>query len=234
MAPFMLDLEKPAYANENGLGTGKVDVHFAPLDSCPFEPKEFTNLENPVEANKMCSDAGVARYLILFDFEAAGSELTNPEDSTCPDEDSYADNGGAQPDGNKQKLIRRSDEGKKHIGKNLNGLGTIKQNFHMPIKQVAKELNVGIATLTCNCRNVGIHRWPYRKTKSIQTLIDYLQVKNGGAQPEKNKREILKELKEEKRKMKENPNIQLALTTKQFRQCHFKAMYEKRKNTRLV
>ncbi|PWA44034.1 protein RKD1 [Artemisia annua] len=32
----------------------------------------------------------------------------------------YADNGGAQPDGNKQKLIRRSDEGKKHIEKNPN------------------------------------------------------------------------------------------------------------------
>ncbi|PWA44033.1 hypothetical protein CTI12_AA530020 [Artemisia annua] len=104
---------------------------------------------------------------------------------------------------------------------------TIKQYFHMPIKQAAKELNVGIATLTCNCRNVGIHRWPYRKLKSIQTLIDYLQVENGGAQPEKNKREILKELKEEKRQMEENPNIQLAITTRQFSQCHFKAMYEK-------
>ncbi|PWA67896.1 Beta-glucosidase-like SFR2, chloroplastic [Artemisia annua] len=77
MAPFMLDLEKPAYANENGLGTGVARYLYDVL------------MPGYRKSGSPSLDFNMPKQFILFDFEAAGSELTNPEDSTCPDEDSY-------------------------------------------------------------------------------------------------------------------------------------------------
>jgi len=46
----------------------------------------------------------------------------------------------------------------------------------MPIKQAARELNVGLTVFKKRCRELGIPRWPHRKVKSLQTLIDNVQV----------------------------------------------------------
>lgn len=52
----------------------------------------------------------------------------------------------------------------------------VSQYFYMPIMQAARELNVGLTLLKKRCRELGIPRWPHRKMKSLQSLIDNVQV----------------------------------------------------------
>ncbi|PWA61736.1 Plant regulator RWP-RK [Artemisia annua] len=51
----------------------------------------------------------------------------------------------------------------------------ISQYFHMTIRQAAKELNVSLTAFKRNSRDVGIQRWPYRKLKSINSIINDFQ-----------------------------------------------------------
>ena len=53
----------------------------------------------------------------------------------------------------------------------------IARYFRLPIAEAAKELNVGLTALQKNCREVGFNRWPYRKLKSLDLLINTLQVR---------------------------------------------------------
>jgi hypothetical protein len=46
----------------------------------------------------------------------------------------------------------------------------------MPIKQAVQELKVGVTVLKKRCRELGIARWPHCKVKSLNTLIDNIQV----------------------------------------------------------
>jgi hypothetical protein len=48
--------------------------------------------------------------------------------------------------------------------------------FHMPITQASKELKVGLTVLKKRCREFGIPRWPHRKMKSLESLINNIQV----------------------------------------------------------
>jgi len=52
----------------------------------------------------------------------------------------------------------------------------VSRHFSVPIKQAARELNVGVTVLKKQCRKLGIPRWPHRKVKSLQKLIDNVQV----------------------------------------------------------
>jgi hypothetical protein len=52
----------------------------------------------------------------------------------------------------------------------------VSRHFSMPIKQAARELNVGLTVLKKRCRELSISRWPHRKVKSLQTLINNVQV----------------------------------------------------------
>jgi hypothetical protein len=52
----------------------------------------------------------------------------------------------------------------------------VSQHFSMPIQQAARELNMGVTVLKKRCRELGIPRWPQRKLKKLQTLIDNVQV----------------------------------------------------------
>ena len=54
----------------------------------------------------------------------------------------------------------------------------VSQYFYMPIMQAARELNVGLTLLKKRCRELGIPRWPHRKMKSLQSLINNVQVPN--------------------------------------------------------
>lgn len=55
-------------------------------------------------------------------------------------------------------------------------LEDVSEHFSVPIKQAAHELNVGLTVLKKQCRKLGFARWPYRKVKSLQTLINNVQV----------------------------------------------------------
>jgi len=50
-------------------------------------------------------------------------------------------------------------------------LEELEQFFNVPEKQVAKNLGVCLTSLKKLCRHHGIHRWPYRKLKSIEKKI---------------------------------------------------------------
>jgi hypothetical protein len=52
----------------------------------------------------------------------------------------------------------------------------VSRHFCMPIKQAVQELKVGVTMLKKQCRELGIARWPHRKVKSLNTLIDNIQV----------------------------------------------------------
>jgi hypothetical protein len=52
----------------------------------------------------------------------------------------------------------------------------VSRHFCMPIKQAVQELKVGVTMLKKRCRELGIARWPHRKVKSLNTLIDNIQV----------------------------------------------------------
>lgn len=55
-------------------------------------------------------------------------------------------------------------------------LEEIRKYFDLPITKAAKELNVGLTVLKKRCRELGIMRWPHRKIKSLQCLIDNVKV----------------------------------------------------------
>lgn len=55
-------------------------------------------------------------------------------------------------------------------------LDEIQKYFDVPITKAAKELNVGLTVLKKRCRELNIMRWPHRKIKSLQSLIDNAKV----------------------------------------------------------
>jgi len=54
-------------------------------------------------------------------------------------------------------------------------LEELAQYFHLPINEVAVELGICATVLKKICRKNGIKRWPHRKIKSIDTMIDALE-----------------------------------------------------------
>jgi hypothetical protein len=52
----------------------------------------------------------------------------------------------------------------------------VSRHFCMLIKEVVQELKVGVTMLKKLSRELGITRWPHHKVKSLNTLIDNIQV----------------------------------------------------------
>lgn len=48
--------------------------------------------------------------------------------------------------------------------------------FHLPIREASKTLKIGVSILKRKCRKYGIPRWPHRKIKSLESLINDLEV----------------------------------------------------------
>uniref|UniRef100_A0A0E0L9L9 RWP-RK domain-containing protein n=1 Tax=Oryza punctata TaxID=4537 RepID=A0A0E0L9L9_ORYPU len=107
----------------------------------------------------------------------------------------------------------------------------VSQYFYMPITQAARELNVGLTLLKKKCRELGIPRWPHRKMKSLQTLINNVQVlqEASKANNEDQLRMLVEMLQEERRLLEQKPYVQLEEKTKRLRQACFKANYKKRR-----
>ncbi|CDY27033.1 BnaA02g10530D [Brassica napus] len=80
-------------------------------------------------------------------------------------------------------------------------MAEIKKFFDRPIKNAAKELNVGLTVLKKRCRELGIHRWPHRKLKSLNSLIGNL--KGVGMEEE------VKNLEEHRILIKQEPDAEL-------------------------
>ncbi|MCO5563150.1 hypothetical protein L7F22_016787 [Adiantum nelumboides] len=110
-------------------------------------------------------------------------------------------------------------------------LHELSQYFSMPINQAAKKLNVGLTVLKKRCREFKIPRWPHRKMKSINCLIDNIKdlAEEQGVNSSPRVLKVVRELEEQRRLMEEMPAAELAERTKKLRQACFKANYKKRR-----
>ncbi|GMJ13609.1 hypothetical protein HRI_005030000 [Hibiscus trionum] len=99
-------------------------------------------------------------------------------------------------------------------------LDEIQKYFGFPISIAAKEMNVGLTLLKKRCRELNILRWPHRKIKSLQSLIN--NVKELGLTNE------IEMLEEHQRMLEKLPDMELTERTKKLRQACFKANYKKR------
>ncbi|XP_022642692.1 protein RKD4 isoform X1 [Vigna radiata var. radiata] len=97
----------------------------------------------------------------------------------------------------------------------------IKKHFDVPINEAAKQMNVGLTMLKRRCRELNIMRWPHRKLKSLQLLIE--NVKELGLADE------VPMLEKHKRLLEKLPGLELCAKAKKLRQACFKANYKRRR-----
>lgn len=86
-------------------------------------------------------------------------------------------------------------------------LEELAQYFHLPINEVALELGVCATVLKKICRKNGIKRWPHRKIKSIDTMVEALEsVVPSSPQEQKQILADIENLKEKRAFLEKNPN----------------------------
>ncbi|KAI4307096.1 hypothetical protein L6164_030320 [Bauhinia variegata] len=115
---------------------------------------------------------------------------------------------GSRPSGRKKKTCSLE-------------LGEIRNYFDVPITKAAKQLNVGLTLLKRRCRELNIMRWPHRKIKSLNSLIN--NVKEMGLTEE------VAMLERHRMLVEKLPDMELTEETKRLRQACFKANYKRRK-----
>lgn len=96
---------------------------------------------------------------------------------------------------------------KAHTNAHEFDLEELAQFFHLPINEVAVELGVCATVLKKICRKNGIKRWPHRKIKSIDTMVDALESVVPSSPEEQ--RQILADiqtLREKRSFLEKNPN----------------------------
>ena len=101
--------------------------------------------------------------------------------------------------------------------------------FHMPSEQACRKLGVGLTVLKRQCRKFGIKRWPFRKIKSLDRLINNV---SAGIVPSEGGRVLLKsveELEEQKRQMEVCAIHELDEETKRLQQAYSKANHKLRR-----
>ncbi|CAN6233462.1 unnamed protein product [Urochloa humidicola] len=120
---------------------------------------------------------------------------------------------------------RSGPEGKKALTFEL-----VSGHFCMPIKQAARELNVGVTVLKKRCRELGIPRWPHRKVKSLQTLIDNVQELGKFTEKQDGHltRSVVESLERKKKLIEERPEVMLDEETKELRQVCFKERFKRK------
>lgn len=51
--------------------------------------------------------------------------------------------------------------------------------YHLPISNAAKKFDIGLTLLKKRCRELGLRRWPYRKLKSMDKLLQSIESVDG-------------------------------------------------------
>eukprot|EP00276_Gloeochaete_wittrockiana_P018738 CAMPEP_0184345124 /NCGR_PEP_ID=MMETSP1089-20130417/13571_1 /TAXON_ID=38269 ORGANISM="Gloeochaete wittrockiana, Strain SAG46.84" /NCGR_SAMPLE_ID=MMETSP1089 /ASSEMBLY_ACC=CAM_ASM_000445 /LENGTH=162 /DNA_ID=CAMNT_0026675301 /DNA_START=63 /DNA_END=548 /DNA_ORIENTATION=+ len=82
----------------------------------------------------------------------------------------------------------------KHCEKGDLTLDDLSPFFHLPINEASKKLGICATVLKKICRKIGISRWPHRKFKSVDMLIE--KVKEEGGDDVAAKLEYLEETRE--------------------------------------
>ena len=101
--------------------------------------------------------------------------------------------------------------------------------FHLPINEAATQLGVCPTVLKKMCRNKGVDRWPHRKIKSIDSLIESLQkvIDENGEAPKLNM--DMNVLLEKKKYLLENPNVSYKSVVSKYCINSFRAQIQKAK-----
>lgn len=105
--------------------------------------------------------------------------------------------------------------------------------FDVPITEASRSLKVGLTVLKRKCREFGIPRWPHRKIKSLDSLIQDLQeeAKRQEREDEAAAMAAMKRtriLETERQKIEKKPGIDIQKDTKRFRQDIFKRKHKAR------
>lgn len=105
--------------------------------------------------------------------------------------------------------------------------------FDVPITEASRSLKVGLTVLKRKCREFGIPRWPHRKIKSLDSLIQDLQEETK-RQEREDKAAAMAAMKRtriletERQKIEKKPGIDIQKDTKRFRQDIFKRRHKAR------
>ncbi|TVU28504.1 hypothetical protein EJB05_20023, partial [Eragrostis curvula] len=107
----------------------------------------------------------------------------------------------------------------------------VSRHFGMPINQAAKKLNVGLTVLKKRCRELGIPRWPHRKLKSLQMLIDNVQELGQETEQVDGQRtgRVVEMLEQTKKLIEERPEENLDKKTRELRQACYKMKFERKR-----
>ncbi|KAL0797963.1 hypothetical protein Bca101_053137 [Brassica carinata] len=120
---------------------------------------------------------------------------------------------------------------------------TIKLYYHMPLTQVAKELNIGLTLLKKKCRDLGIQRWPHQVELNwvevtnltsyiFQLLAFYLanEMLEKGEGDADDLRNVLEKLKKVEKMMEELPDLEFEDKIKRLRQAFYKARQKRKRS----
>ncbi|KAG2695184.1 hypothetical protein I3760_07G003000 [Carya illinoinensis] len=112
-------------------------------------------------------------------------------------------------------------------------LSDLAKYFDLPITEASRNLKVGLTVLKKKCRELGIPRWPHRKIKSLDGLIQDLQ-EEAKCQQQENEAAAMavakrrRMLESEKENIERKPFMELQTETKRFRQDVFKRRHRAR------
>ncbi|KAF2075265.1 hypothetical protein CYY_003441 [Polysphondylium violaceum] len=89
------------------------------------------------------------------------------------------------------------------------GFDQLSKFFHLPINDVAKELGICATMLKKICRRNGIPRWPHRKIKSLNKMIENLEqsLQNNTSEADECIKQEIITLKNKKTLIMKNPSI---------------------------
>ncbi|KAL1215622.1 Protein RKD5 [Cardamine amara subsp. amara] len=131
----------------------------------------------------------------------------------------------SESDAKTEMMIKKRRAPSKHVAEL--SLEQLSKYFGVTIVEASRRLNIGLTVLKKKCREFGIPRWPHRKIKSLETLIQDLQGE-AEKQQEKNEEAAMevakrrKKLETEKSNIVKRPFMEIQKETKRFRQDNFK------------
>ena len=81
------------------------------------------------------------------------------------------------------------------------------QYFHLPSEVACKKLGIGLTVLKRQCRKYGIARWPYRKIKSLDRVIQNVKAGLVEGKGDKAIEALISEKVEVKKRMRYVPHV---------------------------
>ncbi|KAJ4798977.1 RWP-RK domain-containing protein [Rhynchospora pubera] len=99
----------------------------------------------------------------------------------------------------------------------------------MSIKDAARELKVSVPTLQLRCRELVIPKWPYRKVRSLETLIETMEE----LAPRRFEHAISK-VRDEIKAIKLNPSMEIKYETERLRQEIYDFKYSRQRSSGLT